>query len=478
MWGKMIMKKFVTIVTIMVMISAGPFSTTITTALKTDSIKGFHLAYKNALFDITDIGSFGQAAWGVATADFNQDGNLDFAAAYADKPITHSEISIFYGDGTGNFTKKDIWSIHEIYINNLNAGDYNNDGYTDILICYTEHDQSGGNTNGTIGILLNDGENNFTTYTRILTLPGRTNPHTTTADFNNDGLLDFVVGDNGGKAELYLNNGDLNFTGTGFIHDWGDVSWGVASGDVDRDGDVDLLIAACTSYPQGGVYLIKNQWQESNHTIIFNQDPGVLVFSLPWQAFTASLTSIDYNHDGAPDFIIGAGYQLYLLLNKNSEFIPYLFCMLTNKGGFTGEDFTSGGMASGDFNHDGYDDLATGGTQGIVRLFLNKQTLAVITYPRSGYVYKFGEEGMSTIYVTILIGKINVSILTLSDVSKIEVYANLLLLGTLRTPPYNLTWKWTPRLMFIHVWSLRIIAYSYDGNRTSYDSIFPMVRIL
>ena len=48
--------------------------------------------------DVSDIEEMGQSAYGLTSADFNDDGLLDFAASWATSPWTQSTISIFYND--------------------------------------------------------------------------------------------------------------------------------------------------------------------------------------------------------------------------------------------------------------------------------------------------------------------------------------------------------------------------------------------
>jgi hypothetical protein len=62
------------------------------------------------------------------------------------------------------------------------------------------------------------------------------------ADYNNDGLLDFVLSGNGGAAAVYRNLGQGIFTNdaVGFTNlGWGLVAWG----DFNNDGLLDLAFA-------------------------------------------------------------------------------------------------------------------------------------------------------------------------------------------------------------------------------------------
>lgn len=173
-------------------------------------------------FNLYEIAELGQAAWGLSAADFNHDGKMDFVAAYADVPFTHSTISIFYNNGNLSFTKDDVFTLDINYINDVVAGDFNNDGNIDILFTYDEWIWYQGlpiNVNGTANILFNDGTNHFGNLTMVVhrgngvpDIFGRINPKIAAADYDMDGDLDFLLGDNSGQVEFFLNNGNANFT--------------------------------------------------------------------------------------------------------------------------------------------------------------------------------------------------------------------------------------------------------------------------
>ena len=218
-----------------------------------------------------------QTAWGLTSADFNNDGNMDFAVAYADLPFTHAIISIFYNNGNGNFTEDTVYTFDYDYISNLNSGDFDNDGYIDLLYTYNNYVWYQGlpiYVNGTVNLLKNDGTNSFGSSIEVARLLGpnipydpenRINPKLTMADYDEDGNLDFIVGDNSGTVELYDNDGSGNFSSAGIIHDYGDdnggdigLAWGVTSADFDGDGDIDLLVAARVRDSFGHIYYLQN----------------------------------------------------------------------------------------------------------------------------------------------------------------------------------------------------------------------------
>lgn len=237
------------------------------------------------------IAEFGQYVRGIAVADFNDDGWLDFAASYATSPIEYSTITLFYNQGDLTFSQDNIYRLDDNYIQDLATGDFDNDGDIDLIftksIYKIKWDGWPINIKGTYVFLENNGNNSFPSERVIATrghdLPlyygivihqliqqpikhflgiNRFNPQMTTADFDNDGNLDFVVGDNSGKIELWLNEGQGNFESNGVINRYGHLSWGLTSGDFDSDGDIDLLVSALPRYSdffEGQIWLKKNQ---------------------------------------------------------------------------------------------------------------------------------------------------------------------------------------------------------------------------
>jgi hypothetical protein len=443
---------------------------------------------KSPFFNISEllnISGKGQTAWGLTTADFNNDGNIDIAVSYADAPFTHSTISIFYNNGDGTFTRKDVYIFRYSYINSLASGDYDNDGHIDIMFTYSEFNSQSYYIYGIIKILYNDENNNFGNRTMTIRQgsgdpydpENRINPHVTSADYNKDGYLDFLVGDNSGKVELYLNNGSGNFTSAGIIHDFGDISWGLTSGDFNGDEYTDFLVAAQATMDIGYIYLKLNNKLPS----CFDSGPGEIIAELHSVPRTASLTACDYNNDGKLDFIAGIDNYPCLYINKGnaSGFDCFCICSLPPRSNYS-DDLVHGGLASADFNNDGHDDLVVGGTQGIVRLFINKCCLAVITRPSQGYWYKNDKQQYRLFpYNGVLsIGPLSVEVTEIRKLEKVEFYINNRLVETDTVSPYHFYWTWRPIQVLRFRDNLSIVAYDIQGNHYSKDSIYPIFKIL
>jgi len=425
------------------------------------------------LFDVYEIIDFGQTAWGLTPADFNNDGNIDFAVSSATSPFTRSTISIFYNNGDLEFTQDDVVTFSYSYIESLDSGDYDNDGDIDLIFGYSICVYYQGlwvKVYGVISMLFNNGENHFGNNTMIAKRGSgipydpeeRCNPKVTSADYDLDGDIDLLVGDNSGKVEFYLNNGTGNFTSEGVIYDWGLCSWGLTSGDYDNDGDIDFLVAVALNSNWGYVYLKRNQMMESNGTTVFELGPGEILTDIYGLPGTESLTSLDYEKNGEIDFIAGNFFDVFLYLNKQGVYDPFKICRIPmNSEGYP-EDLTFGSLASADFNNDGYDDFVAGGVEGVVRLFINNHGLAAITRPHPSRLYFFDKESESPILdEIIIIGRITIEVKPVTELSKVEFYIGNILRKVDTKYPFNWTWRigWS----FFKIRPIRIVAYDTGG---------------
>ncbi len=340
--------------------------------------------YEQHIFNVDDIQKFEQTAWGLTSANFNNDQYFDFAVSSATVPFSCSTISIFYNDGNIGFTQDDLFTFNYSYISDLDSGDYDNDGDIDLMFTYSEYVWDQGlpvNVNGTVNLLFNDGENNFGNCTMVAWHgPGipyhhenRINPQLTSADYDMDGDIDFLVGDNSGKVEFYKNNGFGNFTSDGVIHDFGFCSWGLTSDDYDYDGDIDVLIASGVApvYYDGHVYLKKNMMVESNYSTCFEPGMGEILLNISSLTGSGSLQVLDYDLDGDLDIIITLMDMFFLYLHEQDGFNHYYLGRLPlNEEGYA-DDLSLGGMTAADYNNDGKKDIILGGVQGMVRLCMN-----------------------------------------------------------------------------------------------------------
>jgi enediyne biosynthesis protein E4 len=267
------------------------------------------------LYNNIGDGTFSQSSGGVVTnqpgffdaptwADYDNDGFVDlFVTDNGTSTDTGGKSLLFHNNGDGTFTKVTSGAV----VNYIGVGicalwaDYDNEGFDDLLVINL--------ANNTRNILYHN--NHDGTFTRITTNAVATDVWSTGAqcgawgDYDNDGLLDLYVTDNytssGQKNRLYHNNGGGSFTNVASPPSpAGSLLNGVAWGDYDNDGYLDLFMASAP----GNNALYHNNG-DGTFTRILTGDPvnHTGCFSCAW---------VDYDNDGFLDlFITGTTNLLY-----------------------------------------------------------------------------------------------------------------------------------------------------------------------
>jgi len=221
-------------------------------------------------------------------------------------------------------------------------GDYDNDGSLDILMA----------GNYTSRILHNNGNSSFSEISAPLTAVA--NASCNWVDYNNDGQSDvFLCGhvDLGDVSKLYRNEHgqftEVNLQPSGILGmSYGSARWA----DLDRDGDMDLLISGVDTL-FGYVLVYKN-----NGSDVFQK-----IDNYTFNLFSTSMDIADYNNDGLPDIIIcgklhSCGGSAITLLYENTGNMMFNN-VYTDIAGIAG-----GGAAFADFNGDGFTDLLVSGS--------------------------------------------------------------------------------------------------------------------
>lgn len=181
----------------------------------------------------------GAAAFDAALADVDGDGDVDMAVANQ----TGNNVVLRLNDGTGGFTNAHAMSPFGAFngITSVRFGDVNNDGRVDMITC--------NNAANTVSVRLNNGSGDFSANAPGSPLGGGFNfPFSSTlADVDGDGDLDLIVAnDVGGNVMVRLNNGSGDFTtpAPGSPYAIAANTFGVVAGDVDNDGDIDIIATA------------------------------------------------------------------------------------------------------------------------------------------------------------------------------------------------------------------------------------------
>lgn len=302
-----------------------------------------HLTSGNAdrtlIYKHTGEGAFNTVNNSIATCyyaapvwlDYDNDGNLDLFMPglknrdYSDN-LGDIAAFLYHNDGNGNFTDVNVdsaFGIKPIYNARdggrsrhwVSVGDYNNDGYTDIVAIglddYEDVDTDGTplirNDRRVLSLYKNLGGKGFELQELPLDgeapLQGFSRGSVYFADFDNDGLLDIMASGYGsleGNLHIYWNNGDGTFSelpGRMF----GSYDGSCMPADLNADGLTDILVTGYSNYGSGNrknIYIYRNDGNRQ-FSLIVNENSG-------FEGVDGSTPDVaDVNGDGLPDIFIG-----------------------------------------------------------------------------------------------------------------------------------------------------------------------------
>jgi VCBS repeat protein/putative metal-binding protein/FG-GAP repeat protein len=325
----------------------------------------------------------GGATLTLVVGHFNADTMPDLAVANS------CGVSILLGNGNGNFTYTGVFygSSPNACPYGLVVGDFNGDGKKDLATA-NELDNS-------VSILLGSGVGTFTAQPDLPA--GDTPRYIVTADFNGDGKADLAAANQfSDNVSVFLGNGNGTFQPQ-VTYSVDELPRGIVAGNFNADSHPDLAVATRTGsslslligngdgtfQPQistplnlgrpspllvrdlnadGKSDLVVGADSDYHVSVLLGQGNGSFESEVGYRTtFPGTPYEIAYgnfNGDAAVDIVSAEAFSnlaSVLLGVGNGSFAP----TLTFPSGFT-SPATPTAVATGDFNSDGFDDIALG----------------------------------------------------------------------------------------------------------------------
>lgn len=352
--------------------------------------------------DVTEAAGVGHMGYGmgVAVGDYDNDGDLDlYVTNFGPNVLYRNNDDGTFSDVTETASVDDPrWSTSAAFV------DYDRDGDLDLILtnyvdftikgnkdCYAATGEADYCTPAAYRALpdrlfRNDGRDRFTDVTHSAGISKAYGPGlgVICADFNGDGWSDIYVANDGTANLLWLNQGDGTFVEEallcGVAHSGDGIpqgGMGVTAGDVDQDGDEDLLV---TNLALEGSVLYRNDGRGFFHDA--TREFGLAEPSFPFTGFGAHW--FDYDNDGRLDLFAVNGAVTIVSALRGTPY-PYqqrnqlfhnegtMFRETTAAAGSALElREVSRGAAFGDVDNDGDIDVVISNNNGPVRLLLNE----------------------------------------------------------------------------------------------------------
>ena len=284
---------------------------------------------------------------GATFADIDNDGDLD---AFVVNWYNVNNLA-YINDGAGKFTKvlEGIW-VHQLgYSETASFGDYNNDGLVDLYVT-----NSAGNKKNFLYRNLGSASMERVTEGSPVTDAGSSR-NVNWTDIDADGDLDlYVTNENSETNNLYRNDGSsfVKLTDPLITKDQFSTmssSWG----DIDNDGDLDLFLANDGS---------RNQLFRNDGDFVFTRIETTDISDRLARSFSSAWSDID--NDGDLDLFVTNAFQTgvrlknLLYLNDGTGHLTEVTDEIVVMD--TGWSY---GCAFGDYDNDGFQDLAVATTR-------------------------------------------------------------------------------------------------------------------
>ncbi|WKZ65294.1 MAG: FG-GAP-like repeat-containing protein [Flavobacteriales bacterium] len=311
--------------------------------LKLNNARQLVVDYQNADGSFTSVGygnMSGSGQWGFAAADVDNNGHKDVISGGSYDGVHYMSIASV---GNGTLTSLNNGNL---FTQCVNIADINNDGHNDYWSCHDDGAPRQWLNNGSGALSYAD----IIDYTTSPSSDMSGNYGSVWTDFDNDGDLDLYIAkcrqgvnnpdDPRRWNRLFVNNGSNQYTDQAAAYgvQVRNQSWSADFGDIDNDGDFDLVI--------------------TNHdaTIQLFENNGAGQFTeitagsgLEFGGFMLQSKFADFDNDGFVDILISGGVEYFFKNDGDGTFTRITGLMPANKALHS--------FATGDLNSDGFVDV-------------------------------------------------------------------------------------------------------------------------
>ncbi|GGF03992.1 FG-GAP-like repeat-containing protein [Hymenobacter cavernae] len=286
------------------------------------------------IFSGTQEVSLGGAPLRVTLGDVDSDGDLDLLTANST-----GVVNVRLNDGAGTFSGTTNVPVNG-YAYSLATGDIDKDGDLDLVVG-NFYGSDGSSATNTVSVRLNNGDGTFSGSQEVLI--GAYVAKVELGDVDGDGDLDLLAANflnTSGAVSVRTNNGTGTFTGVQEVAVL--QPSGLAIGDVDGDGDLDILTSSNAS---SGASIRLNQAAAAPS--ITGISPAISpVGSTVVITGTNFLntTSITFNGVAATSFVVNSTTQISVTVPAGATSGPVV--VTTNVGVSNGFQFTVGPLLS------------------------------------------------------------------------------------------------------------------------------------
>jgi hypothetical protein len=337
-------------------------------------------ATKDAIPLFVDSGSYnsaGSSATSIVAADVNGDGKPDVIVlnfctdSDSGSCVGSGVVGAMLGNGDGTFQSAQPYGSGGYNAIQIVVADLNGDGRPDVVALNACQIDDGLCLNGSIGILLGNGDGTF--RSAVTYGLGRYNPSSiVVGDINGDGKPDLIIGYycvsatdcDSGEIDALLGNGDGTFQAPQSTSSGGYLTESIALADVNQDGKLDLVAANC-----GG----PDCFNGTVDVLLGNGDGSFqLAQTYPSGAELASAIAVaDVNGDGHPDLLVanycsspgaacGNGGVLSVLQGNGDGTFQAARVYLAGTQGCSNAGYCPVSIAAADVNGDGNLDVLIG----------------------------------------------------------------------------------------------------------------------